>query len=1087
MGSTNSPLFITGDADLRDATSWFQEVMGLQPPSQSCLPTGFANPTRPWTEISIPSEIVPALLPSGSPGDDNRNYFIDKVDGSLKSWTTGTRVIRPAHPSSIMKKAQEKSTRSTWGSRYAGYLTKLLLESHLSLEEFSLVHRVPLAVLTRVIDSPQFVSLTKGRADDAHAKLIDRFRNYRSELLKAWSVRHAEFQQLYAPQFAFMAGNEDQPAVAENAQDNEDVTTTNDGGTTTTVPTEVYQALLRLADRQRTSSSVKLDYKGRKFTGDDADKWFSFKKRIISFMNLSSISRDDLAGFARSYRVDSTFRPPNLVCESLNNYLGAHLEGTALDLVGQETNGFLKYMRLIERFEHLRMSRFIKITEQLYSGVTYDNNVDKLFREYQDLNLMLKDFKAELDPRLMIALILRSLPESFLSAKSVIGLREDCTLEEARAIIQTHSDQLHAQFSSSSGPKLALSSISNQGRRTRNNFPKTPGSQCTKCGFKNHTAGQCMKTKGYKCKHCGGNHLERVCKSKSSVQPMAMCVWRTLDWLDETRSSPQPAFSVTILALVDVVREKLRRIKFKPRKIPADENDWVRCTTGWRLRSAVRSELTGDRLRIQHIRSNRRRVPRRHRHRHRPGAHHFAAIAVHHSKSDRSRQLEFVVDSGATCHIVNDRSWFTSYAPFPAGHPGVTVANGSELPIPGHGTVACIEAILSGVNHCPQARVNLLSVPRLVSLGWTVSFKGNICEISKDGTTLTARKIRGMYRLYLTRPEEIAHLAKTKSTKRTSALLHRRMGHPGSHLDIDKWTVGPTAAFVPERCTSCVEGKQFKLAARSSYQGCEDRREVTTYADFFGPFKPGLHGHRHYLFFLHYSSRYLSVFPMADKSGAELAFQVLANRHKDFDVLQCDRDGVFISSNFHTRVAINDVQLRYTTPHRHEFQGAVERVIRTIADKARCLIADSGLDKDKFWPYAITTAVYLYNRTPIGNGPSPYERRNGRKPDISNLRVWGCKVKVLDPNVYPKNKPRTYDGIFVGYPSYTFSHGTYSIYKPSTNTVIQSRDVHFFEEAKPSGGDSDVVDIEVDSSTRPISDLEVSATTESGQGSAQFR
>ena len=69
------------------------------------------------------------------------------------------------------------------------------------------------------------MSLTKGRADDAYAKLIDRFRNYRSELLKAWSIRHSEFN---ARQFAFMAGNEAQPAIAENAQDNEDAATNND-------------------------------------------------------------------------------------------------------------------------------------------------------------------------------------------------------------------------------------------------------------------------------------------------------------------------------------------------------------------------------------------------------------------------------------------------------------------------------------------------------------------------------------------------------------------------------------------------------------------------------------------------------------------------------------------------------------------------------------------------------------------------------------------------------------------------------------------------------------------------------------------
>lgn len=166
---------------------------------------------------------------------------------------------------------------------------------------------------------------------------------------------------------------------------------------------------IKLARQTSTGESSRVD----DVTGDNSDKWFPFKKPFISFMNI----------------------PPDLVCESLNNYLGAHLEGTALDTVGQETNGFLKYMPLIENFEHLCMSQFIKITEQLYSGITYDSNVDTLFRDYQDLHLMLKDFKAELDPRPMIAFILRSLPESLLAAKSVIGLREKCTLEEARVII----------------------------------------------------------------------------------------------------------------------------------------------------------------------------------------------------------------------------------------------------------------------------------------------------------------------------------------------------------------------------------------------------------------------------------------------------------------------------------------------------------------------------------------------------------------------------------------------------------------------------------------------------------------------------
>lgn len=73
------------------------------------------------------------------------------------------------------------------------------------------------------------------------------------------------------------------------------------------------------------------------------------------------------------------------------------------------------------------------------------------------------------------------------------------------------------------------------------------------------------------------------------------------------------------------------------------------------------------------------------------------------------------------------------------------------------------------------------------------------------------------------------------------------------------------------------------------------------------------------------------------------------------------------------------------------------------------MLADYGLDRDRFWGYAFVTAAYLYNRTPIVNDPTPYERRNGSKPDISNTRVWGCEVRVPEPDNFPKSTERTFD------------------------------------------------------------------------------
>ena len=42
--------------------------------------------------------------------------------------------------------------------------------------------------------------------------------------------------------------------------------------------------------------------------------------------------------------------------------------------------------------------------------------------------------------------------------------------------------------------------------------------------------------------------------------------------------------------------------------------------------------------------------------------------------------------------------------------------------------------------------------------------------------------------------------------------------------------------------------------------------------------------------------RYVTVLSMNNKEGAELSVHIHANRHRDFDVLQCDKDPKFSTS-----------------------------------------------------------------------------------------------------------------------------------------------------------------------------------------------
>ena len=85
----------------------------------------------------------------------------------------------------------------------------------------------------------------------------------------------------------------------------------------------------------------------------------------------------------------------------------------------------------------------------------------------------------------------------------------------------------------------------------------------------------------------------------------------------------------------------------------------------------------------------------------------------------------------------------------------------------------------------------------------------------------------------------------------------------------------------------------------------------------------------------------------------------------------------------------------------YQQNGKSERYIQTIEEGSQALLADAGLPMS-FWLDAVLTRQYLVNRLPTSTLPTnltPFEViTNGRKPDLSNLRVWGCVCYVAVPD-----------------------------------------------------------------------------------------
>ena len=160
--------------------------------------------------------------------------------------------------------------------------------------------------------------------------------------------------------------------------------------------------------------------------------------------------------------------------------------------------------------------------------------------------------------------------------------------------------------------------------------------------------------------------------------------------------------------------------------------------------------------------------------------------------------------------------------------------------------------------------------------------------------------------------------------------------------------------------------------------------------------------------------------------------------------LRTDNGGEYTSLEFKTYLAKEGIRHELTVPKTPEQNGTAERMNRTLVESVRSMLADSKLPH-RFWAEALSTAVYLRNRSPtkVLQGITPIEAWTGKKPDVSSLRIFGCTAYAH----VPKDERQKLDSkarkcFFLGYGTDTKG---YRLYDPSRARIIHSRDVLFNE------------------------------------------
>ena len=97
--------------------------------------------------------------------------------------------------------------------------------------------------------------------------------------------------------------------------------------------------------------------------------------------------------------------------------------------------------------------------------------------------------------------------------------------------------------------------------------------------------------------------------------------------------------------------------------------------------------------------------------------------------------------------------------------------------------------------------------------------------------------------------------------------------------------------------------------------------------------------------------------------------------------------------------------------------GVVERKNRTLITLVRTMLDEYNTPQD-LWVEAINTTCSASNRLFLQKflGKTPYELLNGKKPDVSFFRVFGCKCYIYKKWQHLRKFQRRCDiGFLVGY------------------------------------------------------------------------
>ena len=213
-------------------------------------------------------------------------------------------------------------------------------------------------------------------------------------------------------------------------------------------------------------------------------------------------------------------------------------------------------------------------------------------------------------------------------------------------------------------------------------------------------------------------------------------------------------------------------------------------------------------------------------------------------------------------------------------------------------------------------------------------------------------------------------------------LWHQRLNHlslqPMLRLRREDLADGavdlPLASHVSQSklpCDACAAGKSHRENVSRKAGRRATRCLELVHSDICGPIHTEAHsGVTGFLTFVDDFSRFVVVYPMQGKSGAEvlahftdyIAWAENVTGHR-LTTIRTDGGGEFINNAADLFLRQRGISRQVTTAYTSNQNGVAERVNRTLLDAVRSMLHHANLS-DYFWPLAVQAAAYVRNCCP---------------------------------------------------------------------------------------------------------------------------